>query len=72
MATTFSIEEMTTAEKLAAMELLWSDLSKTPSDIPSPEWHERILRRRVEDLKAGRDQIMDWEEAKRSILDSVS
>jgi hypothetical protein len=30
---------MTVQEKLAAMEALWEDLSRSPEAIESPEWH---------------------------------
>lgn len=35
------------SEKLAAMDLLWRDLSREPSTYVSPEWHERILADRL-------------------------
>lgn len=31
------------SEKLAAMDLLWRDLSRDASRYVSPEWHERVI-----------------------------
>jgi|688.fasta_scaffold166284_3 hypothetical protein len=34
-------------EKLAAMDLLWEDLSADPGLFVSPQWHERVLADRL-------------------------
>jgi len=38
---------LTHAEKLAAMELLWRDLSNPASGFVSPEWHKRVIDQRL-------------------------
>ena len=43
MATKLPLHEMTIQEKLAAMEALWEDLSRSPEAIESPKWHREIL-----------------------------
>lgn len=68
VAVTLHLDEMTLAEKLAAMELLWEDLARTPKAIESPEWHKRILEDRRQRLAAGGAQFIDWENAKAEIL----
>jgi hypothetical protein len=48
------LDQMTIADKLAAMESLWADLSRRPNDLPSPDWHRDVLldwRRLVEEGK---------------------
>lgn len=46
-----SIETMlaalTPSEKLAAMEILWRDLSKKPAELDSPGWHGAVLAERT-------------------------
>ena len=34
---------LTVGEKLAAMDLLWRDLSRSPSVYASPDWHGPVL-----------------------------
>jgi hypothetical protein len=41
------INGLTHDEKLAAMDLLWRDLSRVPSQYVSPEWHERVIADRL-------------------------
>jgi hypothetical protein len=65
------LDQMSTAEKLELMEALWMDLSKNPADIPIPAWHEEALHQREQDLREGRDQIRDWEDVKKELLNSV-
>ena len=47
-----SIENMlstlTQAEKLAAIDNLWRDLVANPAMLSSPDWHEGVLRDRME------------------------
>jgi hypothetical protein len=48
------IESMTIAERLQAIELLWTSVSRTDSQVSSPAWHRDVLdarRKKVEDGK---------------------
>lgn len=62
------IEKMTKEEKLAAMELLWQDLTRDPNAYESPVWHEEELRKTKERVDAGLDTFVDWETAKEELL----
>jgi len=42
------------SEKLAAMDLLWRDLSSEPSRYVSPEWHGRIITDRLANPAPGK------------------
>ncbi|MCA9177478.1 MAG: addiction module protein [Planctomycetales bacterium] len=48
------ISGLSHAEKLEAMDLLWRELSRVPSDYVSPEWHERILANRGANPEPGK------------------
>jgi hypothetical protein len=61
------LNEMTVEEKLQAMEMLWEDLSRHAEDVPSPDWHERVLREREAAVERGEEVIEDWDAAKRRI-----
>jgi len=43
MRADISLDQLTTTEKLALMERLWTDLSQNPETIPSPAWHGTVL-----------------------------
>lgn len=50
-------------DKLRLMEAIWEDLSRTETDIESPNWYFDELsqtKRRLED-------VLDWEEAKKKL-----
>ena len=52
--------QMTTAEKLSLLDLIWDDLRHNPADLSSPEWHRIELERRgMETLP----EFFDWKEA---------
>jgi hypothetical protein len=57
------LSEMTTADKLQTMELLWDDLCRTPENLPTPTWHGEVLAAREQLLRDGKTQFCDFEEA---------
>jgi hypothetical protein len=65
-----SPEKMTTAEKLSAMEALWSDLCQHGA-LESPDWHEAVLASREQQRKEGNQSPMDWETAKQNIRNKI-
>jgi len=66
-----TLEEMVNSlshdEKLVAMEMLWRDLSRRPSDVPSPDWHGTVLAERMAAVREGRTQFVEWTDAKRRL-----
>ncbi len=71
MIATLPLEEMTIPDKISTMELLWEDLSNNAPDFSSPAWHGDLLKQRAADLKQGKDEFVDWKDAKRDLLGSV-
>ncbi|MEO6993438.1 MAG: addiction module protein [Lacunisphaera sp.] len=61
------LDQMTTAEKLRAMEALWADLTRQADNFESPAWHEGVLREREQRVAEGKETYGDWEEAKRQL-----
>ena len=67
-----NINEMTTEEKLGTMELLWDDICRNVPNFDSPSWHGDILKNREEKIKQGKDEFIDWEQARKDIFSLVS
>jgi len=63
MSIELPLDQMTLAEKLETMELLWADISKKPDDLPSPNWHQEILAERKRLVAEGKLKFLDWETA---------
>lgn len=72
MEITLPLEEMTTEDKIRAMETIWDDLCKKSESIPSPSWHKNILKEREKAIKNGKEEFIDWNEAKKQIEDKIS
>jgi len=66
-----TLEKMTIEEKLKLMEKLWIDLLAHEEKIPSPLWHKNILEEREKKIKNGQESILDWDEAKERIRQSI-
>ncbi|MEK9148675.1 MAG: addiction module protein [Candidatus Desantisbacteria bacterium] len=71
MTVTIPLDQMTTTEKLLAMENIWDDLCRRADEISSPSWHGKVLQQREERVKKGVEEFIDWESAKGRIRESV-
>jgi len=67
-----NVRDMTISEKLQTMEALWDDLCRNVSNLDSPDWHDKILQEREDQLNQGIDKFEDWEQAKKNIWKNVS
>ncbi len=67
MSISLPLNEMTVAEKLQAIEVLWDDLSRNPKDVPSPPWHQEVLADRQREIDEGRAKFIPLDEFRRSI-----
>ena len=68
MLTVENIERMSIAERLEAMELLWTSLSSTAQrDFPSQTWHGEILAARMAKVEAGEGHFLSLEELKKRL-----
>ncbi len=67
-----TIDMMTTAEKILAMEKIWDDLCRTENVVSSPSWHDEVLRAREKMIEVGEDRFVDWNAAKRDIKRKLS
>jgi hypothetical protein len=56
-------------EKLAAMELIWRDLTADSQSFASPAWHERMIADRLDNPAPGR--ALALAEAKAAIKESI-
>ena len=68
MSVNLALENLSIAEKLELMERIWADLERTPDEIPSPEWHGDVLAERLAEVDAGKTEFVDWEIAKKRLL----
>jgi len=66
-----ALEKMTIEEKLKLIEEIWTDLIKHEDQISSPLWHKNILEEREKKIKNGQETILDWNEAKERIRQSI-
>jgi putative addiction module component (TIGR02574 family) len=59
------INEMSVAEKLQAISIIWDSLSEDPDSIPVPNWQKEELKKRAERLDTGEATVSDWDEAEK-------
>jgi hypothetical protein len=62
-----TMRQLPRSEKLKLLEALWEDLSRPDSEIESPTWHEKELAETARRLAEGKEQVIDWESAKKTL-----
>jgi hypothetical protein len=64
---TETLRQMPRVEKLKLMEALWEELSREEKEFESPGWHAKELAATEQRLAEGKEQIIDWADAKRAL-----
>ena len=64
------LDKMTNEEKIIIMEKIWEDLHKNNA-VESPLWHGDILKKRKKDVENGEEKILDWNEEKNNLRNSL-
>jgi putative addiction module component (TIGR02574 family) len=59
-----TVAQMSLAERLQAMELLWMSLAADPEKVASPEWHKEILAVRLAEIERGEAKFFTLDEVK--------
>ena len=65
------LDKMTSLDKIAMMEKLWDDLCRDPEGIPSPKWHEEVLKARQKGVKEEKAKFLPFDQAKERIRDQT-
>ncbi len=60
---------MSFAEKMEVIDTIWTDILSHPEDIEWPSWHETYLKQVEEEIANGTAKFVDFEAAKKHILE---
>ena len=71
MAISIPLDQMTTAEKFEALQMIWEDLCQHDEDLPAPDWHEETLREREAAAARGEDPLITLDDAKRALWEKM-
>lgn len=61
------LSTMTTAEKLDAMEQLWTSLQDDPVNETTPAWHEQVLDERRKRIESGEAKFYSLDEVRQRL-----
>jgi hypothetical protein len=50
-----------------AIDLIWSTLSESADDMPSPDWHGTILSRRLAKVDSGQGKFISLDKLKKRL-----
>jgi len=66
------IPKLSTADKLAIMEALWSDLHGALEESDPPDWHREILDERMRLIRSGEAVYEDWNVVKQELRSRIA
>ncbi|MBI4026272.1 MAG: addiction module protein [Verrucomicrobia bacterium] len=58
------IEQMSFAERIQTMELLWRAISSHPEEVSSPSWHGELLAERTAKIERGEAAFLTIDQVK--------
>ena len=61
------IQQMTLAERMEAMELLWRSISSEPGSVISPAWHGEVLRKRLAKIESDKAEFLTVAQLKKRL-----
>lgn len=64
MKVALPLKEMSTAEKIGAMEEIWDSLCHESVPVESPAWHQAILDERMAHVRSGQAKFLTLQELK--------
>ena len=62
-----NVLNMPRREKLQMMEALWENLSQAETEQETPAWHRQALRETEQRIESGREEVVDWTDAKQQL-----
>ena len=62
-----TVQQMSRGEKIKVMETLSEQLGRPDESLASPAWHAQALAETEQRLAEGKEQVMDWESAKKEL-----
>jgi len=60
-------DDLPVDEQIDYVQSLWERIAASPERVPVPEWHQRILKKRLEAYKAHPTAGRSWEETRTDI-----
>jgi putative addiction module component (TIGR02574 family) len=60
-------DHLSVEEQIDYLQSLWDRIAASPERVPVPEWHQRIIRERLEAYRANPTAGRPWEEVRTEI-----
>lgn len=60
-------DDLSVSEQIDYVQALWEHIAASPDQIPVPEWHQKIIRERLEAYRANPTAGRPWPEVRTDI-----
>lgn len=60
-------DELSVDERIDFVQSLWDRIAATPEQVPVPDWHQRIIRERLESYRTNPDAVRSWADIRAEI-----
>ena len=60
-------DELSFDERIDLVQSLWDRIAATPEQVPVPDWHQRIIRERLESYRTSPGEGRSWADVRTEI-----
>ena len=60
-------DELCVEDQIDNVQSLWDRVTASADDVPVPDWHRKIISRRLAEIRSDPDSALTWETAREEI-----
>lgn len=60
-------DDLSVEEKIEYLQSLWDRVTATADELPVPDWHRKIIDKRLAEIRSDPDSAVCWETARDEI-----
>ena len=54
-------DDLSVEDQIDYVQSLWDRVTSTGDEVPVPDWHRRIIDKRLTEIRSDPDSALDWE-----------
>ncbi len=60
-------DDLSVEEQIDYLQSLWDRVTATADEVPVPDWHRKIIEKRLAEMRSDPDSPLNWETARDEI-----
>ena len=64
-------DDLNVEDQIDYLQSLWDRVTATADELPVPDWHRKIIDKRLAEIRSDPDSALPWETARDEIADRL-